>query len=365
MRSNKQTIALIYFFSLFQFFRLIPMKKCTILVTGGAGYIGSHACLQLLENNFNVVVIDNLSNSSITAIKRVEKLSQKTITLIQEDLTTSNKLDDILQSFDIAAVMHFAGLKAVGESVQKPLSYYENNVNGSLRLFKAMNRCHIKYLVFSSSATVYGIPERSPITEDMRLCAVNPYGATKLFIERMIEDMSHIDNQYHSAVLRYFNPVGAHESGEIGENPKGIPNNLMPYITQVAMQKLSKLQIYGNDYDTLDGTGVRDYVHVMDLVEGHIAALNYLMGNPQERHIVVNLGTGKGCSVLDLVQQFSTVNKVAVPYEIVARREGDVACCYADTQKAKTLLGWESTRNIDQMCRDSWQWQSNNPEGYV
>lgn len=340
------------------------MKNYKILVTGGAGYIGSHACLRLLENNFEVVVIDNLVNSSKEAIQRVEKLTAKSITFYAEALKNTRRLEDILATNGVDAVMHFAGLKAVGESVERPLDYYNNNVCGSLSLFQAMKNSGIKRLIFSSSATVYGVPERSPITEDMALSAVNPYGATKLFIERMIEDMVRHDQDWYSAILRYFNPVGAHESGQIGEDPKGIPSNLMPYIAQVAMKKLDTLNVYGSDYDTPDGSGIRDYIHVMDLVDGHIAALNYLLNEPQQNNITVNLGTGKGYSVLELVTLFSQVNNVNVPYQVVARRAGDVACCYANAEKAYRLLGWKSVRDIVSMCEDSFRWQCNNPNGY-
>ena len=335
-----------------------------VLVTGGAGYIGSHACLQLLQQGFAVTVVDNLSNSSVTSLQRVEQLTAKKLQFFQEDIRNTDSIENIIKTNGIKAVMHFAGLKAVGESVEKPLEYYDNNVNGSISLFHAMRHCGVKCLIFSSSATVYGTPEYSPIKEESSLSAVNPYGATKLFIERIIADMSANDEQYRTAILRYFNPVGAHKSGLIGEDPKDIPNNLMPYITQVAMKKLDKLSIFGNDYDTDDGTGVRDYIHVMDLVDGHIKALEYLLNKPKDNNIVVNLGTGIGLSVLNLVKMFGEVNNVEIPYEVVGRRAGDVACCYADTEKAYQLLGWKSQYGAKEMCEDSYRWQYNNPNGY-
>jgi UDP-glucose 4-epimerase len=340
------------------------MSKHQVLVTGGAGYIGSHACLQLLKEGFEVVVIDNLTNSSKISLQRVEELVDRRLVFVEEDIRNEKEVEKIIRFHNIGSVIHFAGLKAVGESVEYPLEYYENNVGGALSLFKAMKNCGIKNLIFSSSATVYGIPEKSPITENSSLSAVNPYGSTKLSIEKIIQDIVNSDNQWRSAILRYFNPVGAHPSGKIGEDPKDIPNNLMPYITQVAMRKLEKLSVYGDDYDTPDGTGVRDYIHVMDLVDGHIAALHYLLNQPPKNNVIVNLGTGIGCSVLELIKTFEKINNIEVPYEIAERRAGDVASCYADASYAYELLNWSAKRDISQMCKDSFEWQTKNPNGF-
>ncbi|ARP44151.1 UDP-glucose 4-epimerase GalE [Geobacillus thermodenitrificans] len=333
-----------------------------ILVTGGAGYIGSHAVVELLEGGYDVVIVDNLSNSHIEAIHRIKELTGKNFPFYQYDLLDYEAIDHLFQEHDIEAVMHFAGLKAVGESVQMPLRYYHNNITGTLNLCRVMDKHNVKKMVFSSSATVYGNPERVPIDETFPLSATNPYGRTKLMIEEILRDLSVSDPSWRIALLRYFNPIGAHKSGRIGESPSGIPNNLMPYITQVAIGKREKLYIFGNDYETHDGTGVRDYIHVVDLVKGHIKALQYL-----EHHTGVeafNLGTGKGYSVLDLVRTFSEVNGVDIPYEFTDRRPGDVAISYANPEKANKILNWKAEYDLRQMCEDSWRWQTNNPNGY-
>lgn len=333
-----------------------------ILVTGGAGYIGSHMALVLLEAGFEVVVLDNLSNAKIEALARVQALTGKALTFVQGDIRDAALLDSLFAEHRVAAVMHFAGLKAVGESVAQPLSYYDCNVVGSLRLFEAMARADVRTLVFSSSATVYGDPASVPITEDFPLSATNPYGATKLHIEDMLRDLYRAAPDWRIALLRYFNPVGAHPSGRIGEDPNGVPNNLMPFIAQVAVGKRDALSVFGGDYDTVDGTGVRDYIHVMDLVEGHLAALRALQ--EQGGLMTVNLGTGKGCSVLQMIDAFARASGREIPYRIVARRPGDVAQCYADPTRAARLLGWQARRDLHSMCEDHWRWQHQNPEGY-
>ena len=333
-----------------------------ILVTGGAGYIGSHTVLLLLENGYDVVVVDNLCNSSKESLKRVKELTGKDVKFYENDINDFEAMDKIFSENDIFAVIHFAGLKAVGESVKIPLKYYENNLSGTFALLEAMKKNNVKKIVFSSSATVYGDPERVPITEDMKLGATNPYGRTKLFLEQILSDVYVADNEFSVSLLRYFNPIGAHESGRIGENPRGIPNNLMPYITQVASGKLEKLSVFGDDYDTHDGTGVRDYIHVMDLAWGHIKAIEYI--KDKTGVFVHNLGTGTGYSVLDIVTAFEKANGLKIPYVIAPRRPGDIATCYADPTKAKNELGWEAKRGIEDMCRDSWNWQKNNPMGY-
>ena len=332
-----------------------------ILVTGGAGYIGSHTVLLLLENGYDVVVVDNLCNSSKESLKRVKELTGKDVKFYENDINDFEAMDKIFSENDIFAVIHFAGLKAVGESVKIPLKYYENNLSGTFALLEAMKKNNVKKIVFSSSATVYGDPERVPITEDMKLGATNPYGRTKLFLEQILSDVYVADNEFSVSLLRYFNPIGAHESGRIGENPRGIPNNLMPYITQVASGKLEKLSVFGDDYDTHDGTGVRDYIHVMDLAWGHIKAIEYI--KDKTGVFVHNLGTGTGYSVLDIVKAFEKANGLKIPYVIAPRRPGDIATCYADPTKAKNELGWEAKRGIEDMCRDSWNWQKNNPMG--
>ena len=334
----------------------------SILVTGGAGYIGSHTVLLLLEAGHQVVVLDNLSNSSRESLNRVERLAGKSVAFVEGDIRDANCLDTLFSDYDIAAVIHFAGLKAVGESVTMPLSYYDCNVTGSLRLLEAMERAGVHTMVFSSSATVYGDPATVPIREDFPLSSTNPYGATKLHIEDMLRDLYRSNEKWKLALLRYFNPVGAHESGQIGEDPAGIPNNLMPYIAQVAVGKREKLGVFGGDYPTPDGTGVRDYIHVMDLAQGHLAALEAL--DADAGLLTVNLGTGRGYSVLEMVTAFSQASGRPVPYEIVERRPGDVASCYADPAHANAVLGWEAQRGIEEMCEDHWRWQKQNPEGF-
>ena len=334
----------------------------SILVTGGAGYIGSHTVLLLLEAGHQVVVLDNLSNSSRESLNRVERLAGKAVAFVEGDIRDANCLDTLFSDYDIAAVIHFAGLKAVGESVAMPLSYYDCNVTGSLRLLEAMERAGVHTMVFSSSATVYGDPATVPIRENFPLSSTNPYGATKLHIEDMLRDLYRSNEKWKLALLRYFNPVGAHESGQIGEDPAGIPNNLMPYIAQVAVGKREKLGVFGGDYPTADGTGVRDYIHVMDLAQGHLAALEAL--DADGGLLTVNLGTGRGYSVLEMVTAFSQASGRPVPYEIVERRPGDVASCYADPAHANAVLGWEAQRGIEKMCEDHWRWQKQNPEGF-
>lgn len=334
----------------------------TILVTGGCGYIGSHTVVELFASGHEVIIVDNLCNSNINVLDRIEQISGKRPLLYQADIRSEELLTEIFTAHKIDAVIHFAALKAVGESVAKPTLYYENNVSGSLVLFKVMNKYNIKNIVFSSSATVYGDPHTVPITEDFPLAATNPYGWTKLMMEQILRDLYVADNSWSIAILRYFNPVGAHPSGLIGENPNGIPNNLMPYITQVAVGKLKELSVYGDDYDTHDGTGVRDYIHVVDLANGHIKALDYLFKHNEV--ITVNLGTGTGYSVLDVVKAFAHAAGRNIPYVIKPRRSGDVAKYFANPEKAKQLIGWSAEYSIDQMCADSWRWQSLNPNGY-
>jgi UDP-glucose 4-epimerase len=333
-----------------------------ILVTGGAGYIGSHTCVELLNQGYEVVVVDNLSNSSEEALERVKKITGKNITFYKADLLDKEALEEIFDEEVIEGVIHFAGLKAVGESVQKPLEYYHNNITGTLNLCEVMREHKVKNIVFSSSATVYGTPNSVPIKEDFPLSTTNPYGSTKLMLERILSDLHTADSDWNVILLRYFNPIGAHSSGSIGEDPKGIPNNLVPYITQVAVGKLEHLNVYGNDYDTLDGTGVRDYIHVVDLALGHIKALEKIKEN--KGILVYNLGTGNGYSVLQMVDSFKKVSGNAINYVVQPRRAGDIGLCYADVTKAKEELHWEATRGIDEMCRDSWRWQKNNPNGY-
>ncbi len=333
-----------------------------VLVTGGAGYIGSHACVELLKSGYEVVVIDNLSNSNEEALLRVEDITGRTLKFYKNDLLDRDALEEIFKKEQIDAVMHFAGLKAVGESVAQPLRYYQNNITGTLILCDVMHKYGVKNLVFSSSATVYGNPHKVPISEDFPLSATNPYGRTKLMIEEILRDLHIADNSWNIAILRYFNPIGAHVSGKIGEDPKGIPNNLVPYITQVAIGKLEKLSVYGDDYPTSDGTGVRDYIHVVDLVLGHLKALEKLKSNPGV--LTYNLGTGTGYTVLEIINAFSKTSQREIPYKIVARRQGDIAACYADPKKAKEELGWSAEKGIEEMCKDSWNWQIRNPNGY-
>lgn len=333
-----------------------------ILITGGTGFIGSHTVLELLKKNYDVVVLDNLSNSKKESLTRVEKISGKKINFYKIDLLDKKGLHNLFSSYRFDSVIHFAGLKAVGESVKEPLKYYQNNITGTLNLCEVMVEHDVKKIVFSSSATVYGDPEESPITEESKLTSVNPYGATKLGIENIFRDLFKSDPSWRIALLRYFNPVGAHESGLIGEDPNGIPNNLFPYITQVAVGKLNHLRIYGDDYETHDGTGVRDYIHVVDLANGHIKCLEKL--SESTGIYTYNLGTGKGSSVLDVVKAFEKANGVAIPYKFVPRRPGDAAVCYADVSKAAKELNWRTERNLEDMCRDAWRWQSMNPNGF-
>jgi len=334
----------------------------TILVTGGAGYIGSHTVVELLNAGHQVIIVDNLCNSSIAVLERIEKLANPNFRFVQADVRDGAALDRLFAEQPIDGVIHFAGLKAVGESVSQPLRYFDNNVGSTLALLQAMDRAGVRRIVFSSSATVYGDPQQVPITEDSRLQVTNPYGRTKLMCEDILRDLQVSDPRWQVAILRYFNPVGAHISGLIGEHPNGIPNNLMPFITQVAVGQREFLSIFGRDYPTPDGTGVRDYIHVVDLAQGHLAALNYL----QERQtsITVNLGTGRGVSVQELADTFARVTGVPVPYRFVDRRPGDVAACYADTTRAREALGWQAQLGVERMCQDAWRWQSQNPKGY-
>jgi len=333
-----------------------------ILVTGGAGYIGSHTCVELLHAGFDVIVLDNFCNSKMDSINRVQKITKKKITLIEGDVRDNACLISTFSQHKIDAVIHFAGLKAVGESVANPLHYYDNNVMGSLALLEVMAEFNVKNIVFSSSATVYGFSDTKPIPETAPLSPFNPYGHTKRMVEQILEDLSVADTSWNIALLRYFNPVGAHPSGEIGEDPNGVPNNLMPYVSQVAIGKLESLNIFGNDYPTVDGTGVRDYIHVVDLALGHVAALNAL-GNDSGL-LTVNLGAGRGYSVLELVNAFEQTTGKAIPYKVVDRRAGDIAIYFADASFAKEALGWQTTKTLEDICRDTWNWQSKNPKGY-
>jgi UDP-glucose 4-epimerase len=335
----------------------------TVLVTGGAGYIGSHACVALIEAGHEVVVIDNLCNSSAIALQRVGEICGVSPAFRQGDIRDGDCLDQVFSEHKVDAVLHFAGLKAVGESVAQPLQYYDNNVAGSLVLLAAMQRAGVHNLVFSSSATVYGDPVSVPIRENFALGPTNPYGRTKLMVEDILADWQAANPDWSVGRLRYFNPVGAHPSGRIGEDPQGTPNNLMPFVAQVAVGKREKLSVFGSDYPTVDGTGVRDYIHVMDLVEGHVVALDYVR---RERGLhTINLGTGNGVSVLEMVSAFERVSGQAVPYEIVDRRPGDIATCWADPALAEELLQWKASRSLVQMCEDTWRWQSGNPRGYA
>ncbi len=333
-----------------------------VLVTGGAGYIGSHTTVELLNAGHEVVCVDNLMNSKYEAVKRVEKITGKSVKFYQGDICDRAILDKIFTENKIDSVINFAGLKAVGESCAKPLEYYENNIQGLLVLMFAMREHNVKNLVFSSSATVYGKPKSVPIKEDFELSTSNPYGSTKLFIEYILKDLYKADPSFNIAILRYFNPVGAHESGQIGEDPKGIPNNLCPYITQVAVGKREYLGVFGNDYNTHDGTGVRDYIHVVDLAKGHVLAVNKLAENPGL--VIVNLGTGVGYSVLDMVKAFEKALGKPIPYKIMPRRPGDIDECYADPALAKQVLGFKAEKTLDDMCRDALNWQLKNPNGY-
>jgi len=333
-----------------------------VLVTGGAGYIGSHTCVELLEAGYGVVVLDNLANSSAESVNRVQEITGKKMVLHKVDLLDRQSVTTVFEEEPIDAVIHFAGLKAVGESVEMPLNYYQNNVSGTLVLMEVMKDYGVKDLVFSSSACVYGDPQTVPITEEFPLQPTNPYGQTKVMIEQILKDLHVADPSHNIVLLRYFNPVGAHPSGRIGEDPLGIPNNLVPYIAQVAGGKLAELSVYGNDYPTDDGTGVRDYIHVMDLAGGHVKALEKLAEKPGV--VIYNLGTGRGNSVLEMVGAFEKASGKKVPYKIVGRRPGDIACCYADPTRAEREMSWKAARDIEEMCSDTWRWQSGNPNGY-
>jgi UDP-glucose 4-epimerase len=333
-----------------------------VLITGGAGYIGSHTCVELLNSGYEIVVVDSLINSKEESLKRVREITGKDLKFYKVDLLDKEKLENIFITENIESVIHFAGLKAVGESVVVPLRYYNNNITGTLTLCELMQKHGVKNLVFSSSATVYGDPHKVPIEEDFPLSATNPYGRTKLMIEEILGDLYKADSTWNIAVLRYFNPVGAHKSGKIGEDPNGIPNNLVPYISQVAVGKLKELSVYGSDYHTPDGTGVRDYIHVVDLALGHLKALEKLKSNPGIESY--NLGTGNGYSVLEMISAFANASGREIPYKLAPRRPGDIAACYADPSKAKIELKWSAKKGIDEMCADSWRWQLNNPNGY-
>lgn len=332
-----------------------------VLVTGGAGYIGSHTVVELLKRGDTVIIVDNLMNSHPAVLERIERITGRMPIFYDYDVTDEHSLDEVFDAHTPDAVIHFAGLKAVGESVEKPIRYYSNNLDSTTTLLRVMDRHDVKNLVFSSSATVYGNPDTLPITEDAPLRTTNPYGQTKLMIEHILMDVAKTGG-WNIVSLRYFNPVGAHESGLIGEDPTGIPNNLLPFITQVAIGKRERLAVFGNDYETPDGTGVRDYIHVLDLAQAHLAALTHLPDTEEYR--AINIGTGSGVSVLELVDSFQAASDTPIPYDILPRRSGDIASCYADVSKAKRELEWEATRTIDQACEDSWRWQSQNPDGY-
>lgn len=332
-----------------------------ILVTGGCGYIGSHTTLELLNKGYEVVVVDNFSNSSYEALRRVQEITGKTVTFYEADIRDSAKMEEIFRTHKIEAVIHFAAFKAVGESCRLPLKYYENNISGTVSLLQVMEKCGVKKIIFSSSATVYGEPERLPLDETCRLSTTNPYGSTKLMMEMIMQDLYKADNEWNIILLRYFNPVGAHESGRIGEDPKGIPNNLMPFVAQVASGKLPCINVFGNDYDTPDGTGVRDYIHVVDLALGHIAAIEHCTESGVH---IYNLGTGRGYSVLEMIKAFEKACGKTLPYKICPRRPGDIATCYAAPDKARAELKWEAKFGIEEMCASQWKWQSHNPRGY-
>ncbi len=341
------------------------MSENTVLVTGGAGYIGSHTCLELINAGYSVVVLDNLSNSSAKSLHRVAELTEgDAIPLYNGDIRDADLLSQIFSEHAISSVIHFAGLKAVGESVEQPLRYYDNNVCGTVSLLKVMHKHGVQRIVFSSSATVYGDPATTPITEDFPRSATNPYGASKLMLEDVMMDLYHADNSWQVALLRYFNPVGAHTSGRIGEDPQGKPNNLMPYIAKVAVDEYPHLSVFGDDYPTPDGTGVRDYIHVVDLAKGHVKALQAFEQGRVENLLIANLGTGQGYSVLEMVSAFAEASGREIPYKIVPRRGGDVASCYADPAYAANTLGWRAEKSLADMCMDTWRWQSQNPQGY-
>ena len=333
-----------------------------ILLTGGAGFIGSHTCVELIEAGYDVVIVDDLSNSKPLVLERLKELTGKEVKFYQLDIADKEKMDEMFATENFDAVIHFAGYKAVGESVAKPVMYYRNNIGTTLTLLETMAKYNVNNIVFSSSATVYGVPETVPLVEGMKTGCTNPYGWTKLMIEQILTDATVADKNLSVVLLRYFNPIGAHESGRIGEDPTGIPNNLLPYITQVAIGKLPQLGVFGNDYPTHDGTGVRDYIHVVDLAKGHVKAIGYASKNKGTE--IFNLGTGTGYSVLDIVKAFEKANDITIPYAIKPRRDGDVAECYADPVKAKEKLGWQAEKTLEDMCKDSWRWQSNNPNGY-
>ncbi|MBX2858627.1 MAG: UDP-glucose 4-epimerase GalE [Cellvibrionaceae bacterium] len=336
----------------------------TVLVTGGAGYIGSHTCVELISSGYDIVVVDNFCNSSAESLRRVSEISGKEVVLREADVTDKAALQAIFKEFQFEGVIHFAGLKAVGESNQIPLAYYHNNVAGTVTLCEVMRAFGVHRLLFSSSATVYGDPKSVPITESFPTSATNPYGRSKLMVEEILRDLAKTaESPWKLALLRYFNPIGAHQSGRIGEDPKGIPNNLLPYVAQVAVGKLERLSVFGDDYETCDGTGVRDYIHVVDLARGHVRALNMLMQSEAECY-TFNLGTGKGNSVLEIIKAFENVSGKNVPYSIAPRRQGDIAECYADPSLAKAVLGWQAEFDIQRMVEDAWRWQSNNPRGY-
>lgn len=334
-----------------------------VLITGGAGYIGSHVAVELLNKNYKVIVYDNLTNSSKISVKRVEKITGKNIIFYEADILDEKKLSEVFEKENIDLVIHCAALKAVGESVKKPLEYYHNNISGTLSLLKIMRKYSCKNIIFSSSATVYGDPEKVPITEDFpKGICTNPYGWTKSMMEQIMTDLQKSDPEWKVVLLRYFNPIGAHESGKIGEDPQGIPNNLLPYIAQVAVGKLDYLRVFGDDYDTVDGTGVRDYIHVVDLAKGHVLSVDKI--DKLEGVSIINLATGNGYSVLEVLKAFEKACGKKISYKIVERREGDIAKCFADASKAYEVLGWKAEKGIDEMCEDSWRWQSQNPNGY-
>lgn len=337
-----------------------------ILITGGAGYIATHTLVELKKANFDFVVYDNLSNSSKEALKRVKKITGAKVKFVKGDIRDKKALRKVFKTYSIDSVIHFAGLKAVGESVENPIKYYDNNVVGTIKLLEVMREFDCKKIVFSSSATVYGDPKSCPIDESFDVGATtNPYGTSKYMIERILEDLYISDNSFKIAILRYFNPVGAHESGLIGEDPNGIPNNLMPYISQVAVGKLKELSVFGSDYPTVDGTGVRDYIHVVDLANAHVKAIEYLGNETSASSVLkVNIGTGTGYSVLDMIKAFEKASGQKIPYKLVPRRAGDIATCYSNPQKVKEILGWEAKHNLEDMCKSSWNWQSKNPKGY-
>jgi len=333
-----------------------------VLVTGGAGYIGSHTCILLIEAGYDVVIFDNFCNASKESIRRVEAIVGKEIAVVEGDIRSRDDLETAFSTYKIDAVIHFAGLKAVGESVEQPLKYYDNNVNGSAVLCEVMTEYNCKSIIFSSSATVYGDPHTTPILENFPLSPTNPYGRSKLIVEEILRDIYVSDNSWKIVILRYFNPVGAHESGTIGEDPNGLPNNLMPFISQTAVGKRESLSVFGDDYDTVDGTGVRDYIHVVDLAQGHVNALDRIKNFKEP--MTINLGTGNGYSVLEMIKAFDRASGKKVSYEVVQRRAGDIATCFADPTYAKEVLDWEAKKDINKMCEDTWRWQSNNPSGY-